>query len=433
MKKGMVLGCVVLGLMMLLSSEVMAQSPYGTVDVTRAEEALAVSSTPSGKITFGNLKIIPALALEEVYDDNIYLTNGSNNTTEQVVSDWIFHAKPAIAFDYTLPGRGSVQVGYAGDFAYYADTSFNDWHDNTGFLKFDYQAPGGLVLGLNEVYANLSDPYGAPNQFGLGVPQTKRWIDNLNTKAGWNFSNQFMVLGYYNYYIQDYQQESDFTQDYDVNEFGLGLQTRLGGKTWGFLRYHYGYQDFYSTPAGSGVTDQNNASFHYNRVSTGLTWDSGAKFAGELNFGYIWVDYDNPIDSQGNPYENKNTWNAATNINYFATPTTTLSLAIARALRNTGSNTAQFYTDTGVSLGLAQVFLQKFTLTAQAAYARYDYNIPTNPTETQDNYLGSIGVNYQIWNWLNAGVAYTYLKKESNYPANDYTDNRVIFSLRGVY
>jgi hypothetical protein len=65
---------------------------------------------------------------------------------------------------------------------------------------------------------------------------------------------------------------------------------------------------------------------------------------------------------------------------------------IGRALRNTGSNTAQFYTDTGVSLGLAQVFLTKFTLTAQAAYARYDYNLPADPSEKQNNYLGNLGV-----------------------------------------
>jgi hypothetical protein len=143
MRKGMVLGCVVLGLMILLSSGVMAQSPVGTVDVTRAQDALAASSTPGGKITFGNLKIVPALALEEVYDDNIYLTNGSNNTTEQIVSDWIFHAKPAITFDYTLPGRGGIQLGYVGDFAYYADTDFNNWKNMPDFSTSTIRLPPG--------------------------------------------------------------------------------------------------------------------------------------------------------------------------------------------------------------------------------------------------------------------------------------------------
>ena len=34
-----------------------------------------------GRIRFNNLKVIPGITLQEVYDDNIYLGSGSNNTT----------------------------------------------------------------------------------------------------------------------------------------------------------------------------------------------------------------------------------------------------------------------------------------------------------------------------------------------------------------
>ncbi len=53
MKKGMVFGCVVLGLIMFLSSEVMA-SPL--VDTYRAQVGLAQSATPGGKIAVGSLQ-----------------------------------------------------------------------------------------------------------------------------------------------------------------------------------------------------------------------------------------------------------------------------------------------------------------------------------------------------------------------------------------
>jgi uncharacterized protein (PEP-CTERM system associated) len=79
------------------------------------------------------------------------------------------------------------------------------------------------------------------------------------------------------------------------------------------------------------------------------------------------------------------------------------------------------------------VFLTKFTLVAEVGYALYDYNFPTDPTKEADNYLGNIGVSYKIWDWLNAGIAYTYLKQDSNYPEDDYTDNRFSVSLRAVY
>ena len=413
MRRGMVLVCAVLSLMLFLPSSVPAQQ--------------------GGRITVGNLKVIPSLTLEEVYDDNIYLASGINDTTEKIESDWIFHVMPGLMLDYTLEGRGYVRLGYLGDYAYYADFDQNDWKNHKGFFDFDYQAPGGLIFGVKNVYVDATDPYGSDNRFGLGVPLTKRWYDDFNSKVGYNFSNQFRAFLYYNYYKQDYDLESDFTQDYTINEFGAGFQMRVASKTWGFIRYHYGYRDYYSHPDGSGVTDQNDGDFDFNRVSAGLTWDSGAKFAGELNFGYEWRTHDNEFDSLGNRYDDRDTWVAATRLNYFATPTTTLSLALIRALRDTGSNTSQYYTDTGIKFGLAQVFLSRFTLTAEAGYALYDYNFPTDPTKEADNYLGSIGVSYKVWDWLIAGVAYTYLKQDSNYQEDDYKDNRFIVSLRAAY
>jgi hypothetical protein len=411
MRKGMILGCVVLGFMMFLCSEVMAQG---------------------GRIAVGNLKIIPSLGLEEVYDDNIYLASGINDTDERIESDWIFHVVPSLMLDYTLEGRGYVKAGYLGDYAYYDEFDNNDWKSHKGLFDFDYQAPGGLMVGVKNVYVDTSDPYGSDNQYNLGV-QTKRWYNDFNTKIGYNFGNRFRTFLYYDYYKQDYDLESDFTQDYDVNQFGAGFEMRVASKTWGFLRYHYGYRDYFSHPDGTGVTDQNDADFDYNKLSAGLTWDSGAKFAGELNFGYEWRNHDNEFDSLGRQYDNRDTWVAATRLNYYATSTTTLSLAILRALRDTGSDTFQYYTDTGFRLGLAQVFLTRFTLTAEVGYSLYEYNFPTDPTKEADNYLGSIGLSYKIWDWLSAAVAYTYLKQDSNYPEDDYKNNRFMVSLRAVY
>jgi len=168
-------------------------------------------------------------------------------------------------------------------------------------------------------------------------------------------------------------------------------------------------------------------------VSSGLTWDSGAKFAGELLFGYEWRNHDNEFDSLGNRYDDRDTWVAATRLDYFATSATTLSLYLIRAVRDTGSNTFQYYTDTGIKVGLAHQFWSKFTLTAEAGYSFYDYNFPVNPVKEADNYLGSLGISYKFCNWLTGGVAYAYLEQDSNYPEDDYTDNRFTVSLRAVY
>jgi len=412
MRRGFVIACLVLSLTACVCTTAAAQG---------------------GRISMGKLKVIPSLGVEAVYDDNIYLGSGTNDTTEVVTSDWIFHVVPGLLLDYSLEGRGSIKLGYEGDWAYYLDEDQNDWNNQKGLFDLDYQAPGGLIVGIKNVYVDAEDPFGSDNQFKLGVPQTMRWYNDFLGRVGYEFSNRFRVLAYYDYYKQKYKLESDFTQNYKMNNYGGGFEVRVAPKTWGFIRYFSGNRDYYGALPSSGVTEENDADFSYNQVSAGLTWDSGAKFSGEFNVGYYWREYDNEFDSFGNRFEDKNTWVAETRINYFATSATTLSLDLIRALRDTGSNTNQYYTDTGIALGLAQVFLTRFTLTAKAAYAQYDYNVPVNPEKESDNYLFSVGINYRILAWLSGGVAYSYLKQDSNYPEDNYKDNRFMVSLRAVY
>lgn len=393
----------------------------------------ALAQQQGGRITLGKLKVIPSLGVQEVHDDNIYFANGTNNTTELKESDWITHITPGLLFNYGLDGRGAVKLGYAGDFAYYNTNENNDWKSHTGLFDLDYKAPAGLIVGVNNTYINTADPYGADNQYKLGVPQTKRWGDSLKTKAGWDFSDRFQVLGYYNYYKQDYKLETDFSQDYDSDEFGVGFQMRVMPKTWAFARYYYGARDYYSHPAGFGVTDANDGDYDWNRAEVGLTWDTGAKLSGELNFGYQWKGYDNLLDPTGLPYEDKDTWVAATSVNYTLTSTTTLTATVTRGLKETGSNSSEYYEDTGVGLGLIQVLYTRFTLTVTGAYSKNDYNLPVVNQKEHDNYLATASLDYRIQDWLTAGVGYLYTRKDSNYAEDEYKINRFMVSLKALY
>lgn len=413
MKRVIFITGLAVSILILLSSHVMAQG---------------------GKIQMGKLKIIPGLTLQGVHDDNIYLGNGNNDTTELEESDWISHVMPALGFNYSFPERGSLFLGYAGDLAYYDDNDQNDWQTHKGIFDLIYEAPGGIILGINNLYTDAEDPYSTENEYKLGIPLTERWNNDLKTKLGYNFGNRFKILAYYNFYKQDYDNDiEDYTQDYDVNEFGVGFQMRLLPKTWGFLRYYSGKRDYFTYPAGTGVTDANDSDFDWNRVNAGLAWDTGAKLSGELNLGYQWKEYDNPTDINGDKYEDKDTWIAATSITYIATPTTTLALSITRALRERYSDTNEYFEDTGIGIDLAQVIMTKFTLTVGGAYNNNDYNLPSNKSREDDNYRANISFDYMIQDWLTAGVGYRYKKKDSNYEENEYTDNQFMISLSAVY
>jgi len=406
MKKGILISHLALGFLMLLSAHAMAQG---------------------GRIQIGKTKVIPGISLQEVYDDNIYLVNDNEE------SDWITHVMPALGGTYSFEERGSLSLGYAGDLAYYSDNDKNDWQTHKGMFNLDYEAPGGLILGISNTYTDAEDPYGSPSQYKLGVPKTERWNNDGKGKIGYNFGNRLKALAYYNYYKQDYDLAADYTQDYDDNEFGLGFQIRMLPKTWGFIRYHYGERDYFTNKPADNVTEATDSDFDWSRVNVGLTWDTGAKLSGEVNFGYQWKDYDNISDPGRNRYEDKDTWIAGTAVNYTATATTTLSLSIARALRESGSNTNEFFEDTGFGLSLKQILFTKFTLDLSGTYSKNDYNLPVAKKKEHDNYLASLGLDYRIQDWLSAGVSYKYMEKESNYPQDEFTDNQFMISLRGVY
>ena len=412
MKRGIFVCCVIISFLMLASARVMAQE---------------------GRIHYGNLTVVPGATVKTLHDDNIFLGNGTNNTTEVKESDWITHLMPALMLNYELDERGSLKLGYQGDFAYYGTLEDNDWKTHNGIFGLDYQAPGGLILGISEFYSNAEDPYSQDNEYKLGVPKTERWSNDLKTKVGYDFGNRIRVFGYFNFYKQDYEEEADYTQDYDDREGGVGLESKLLPKTWGFIRYHYGERDYFTHPPGLGLTDTNDADSDWHRINLGLTWDPGAKLRGELNFGYKWEDHDNPLDAGGETYDSKDDWLASTSVTYTATSTTTLTLDIMRAIRMTGGNSKEFYEDTGIGLNLMQMIYAKFRLTAGARYRDHQYNQPAAIKREDDNYDANIGLGYQIQEWLNADVGYSYQKKDSNEEANSYTDNQFMISLSGVY
>ena len=380
-----------------------------------------------GNIKIGNLKIIPGITGQATYDDNIYLKNGTNTTTQKKVSDWIYHIQPALLLNYTIPERGFVNLGYQGDWAFYNDNNKNNWKSNKGTLAVDYKAPGGLLLGINNLYSSSEDPYGSPDQYGIGRV-TSRWDNDLKTKIGFLFSERFRSFVYYNYYKQEYKDVADASQNYNDNEFGLGFEAKLLPKTWGFVRYHYGTKTYDASSIQSNIKANSN----WHKASAGLTWDAAAKLSGELNVGYQWKSYENEQTATAGTKraKSKDTWIAATAVIYKPFETTNLSLNITRALRDTAADTNEYFEDTGVGLTLQQTIFQKLVLAVGGMYSRNEYN--TN-NRTDDNYSANAGLEYKIRDWLSIGVGYNYKQKYSNIKDNEYTDNQFVTSLKLVY
>jgi len=380
------------------------------------------------EIRFGHLALIPSFSVEQVHNDNIYFANGRNKTTELKESDWIRHYKPGLLLDWELNGRGSLKLGYEGDFARYAKNNFNDWRTNRGLLDLNYETPGGLIVKIKNLFVDAQDPYGAPNEFGLGR-KTMRWTDSCATAVGFKFSEDFKVLAFYNFFKQRYDSRSDFAQNYTSTEAGAGGEVKVADKTWLFLRAYSGRQG-YDTHR-TGITSSNDASFGWKKVTTGLNWDSAARFEGEVNIGYQWNSYDNSADRRGLPYKDKSTWVADTSVKFLQSDSRSFNMKFARTMYQLSAGQNGYFTSTSLGFGLSQQMTPRMLLLAGCGYTKNNYISRYSAYKRRRDPIrqSHVSMHYLLSDWLAAGIEYRELANSSDRQTDQYRVKQLSFSL----
>ena len=120
----------------------------------------------------------------------------------------------------------------------------------------DYEAPGGLIAGVDNTYINTADPFGdKPVQAWAADQALERPPpDQTRVPASATGSRSWAITTITS---RTTTWSRDFTQDYDSNEFGLGAAVKVMPLTWAFIRYYYGERDYNSY--AFGVTESNDA------------------------------------------------------------------------------------------------------------------------------------------------------------------------------
>jgi hypothetical protein len=372
----------------------------------------------------GKFQFFPELAVGLVYNDNIYLDENDEE------SDVISHVIPRLMIDYSLEERGHIKLGYAGDFAVYTDFSDNNWQRHNLGFEFDYNAPSGLFVDLGNNYVHTSDPFGSAEEYALGQ-QKKRWYNLLGLGLGYNHADATKVVGYANYNVQEYKDtEADWSQNFDEISYGAGFEKRVAQKTWSFVRYFHGERDYSTASPDGTVNESNDADFIFDRVAAGLTWDLTSRVTGELNFGYGWLDYENPADADGVPYEDQNTWLAATGIDYAIKPgVTNMYLRLERGVYPRGSFTSELFTGTDLSVGLTHRFYSWYKFKAYVGVTLNEYNT----TRDDEDFRAGLVLEYLIHRRWTLGIGYDYYRRNSNEPGESWTSNRGMITITWRY
>ena len=380
-----------------------------------------------GKIRLGNLVLIPSLGLEEEYNDNIFYEK--TNTK----SDWISHIQPGLLLDYTIPGRGWVKLGYFGDYSFYAKHGDNDWKHHTGVFDLNYEAPVGWIVKINNVFERTEDPFGSENEYKLGT-KTKRIFNGLTSALGFRFSERFKLFTFYNFRISNYDSKDDFTQNYYSQELGTGAEFKVEHKTWVFVRYYYGARNYYTYR--DGVTSSNDADSSWHRLTTGLTWDEGGHYWGEVNFGYQLISYTNKYDLNGNSYKDKNLLTAATFFHYRQTLNRTFTFKIERVPEQNESGKSGYSIYSTVGLSVRQRILSQYEVAGGYEFTKSDYSGPGSNSGSQGEnakiYRVDASLKYFINKWLSVSMHYQYENKAADLSAGSYRANRLMFTLNMV-
>lgn len=375
----------------------------------------------------------PFLSVAEYYTDNQFnVPEGEEEDFITVISPGIWAAFPAGSRQplrvstlnsapgglevtrFAAEGRRRLQ-GYAlyrADITEHKNFSEEDkvYQRAEGLAKVSFR--GGLSLELVDVFEIDQDPY------GTGVSrQLDEFTSNLlQCLAEYRISPKTRVRGDLGRYSLEYEEERNAFREREDLTFSLYFFYRMLPKTSVLLQYDLADIDYEEEL----VPDSRE-----HRVLTGFFWDVTAKSRGTVKVGYGTRDVDGGDDRRDVVGEVR--------LDHRFTPKTSAYAQFTRRVEETDIQGTQNVLSHRVQVGYRQRLAPWLNGTVALSYYRDSYrgDLAGGQTdERQDDYYGArLGAGYQFRRWLNFGLGYHYLRRDSNFSEFDYTNNTVYLTV----
>jgi len=412
----------------MLVKKVIAGSALIILSVFIASSSVAEIDAPRRtRIEVGPLQVVPSLAVTETYSDNIY--QSYDGTDKE--SDMITTLTPGITVRLPLR-RNAVEVGYTGDFHWYADNAESDYMDHTLSALLDLDFPGGLTVGISDTFKNAVRPREWKEQAGLsGAADPYRERDyqsnDVRATAVYRFVDRWAAEARYGNYFIDYDEPYDSDNDYDTNLVGGSLYYRLTAKTDVLVDYNYAVVDYDI----ADIYDNTNHSAY-----AGLSFDPTAKLRGYCKAGWARKEYDNTVPGRA---DDASIFSLLVETGYVVSPYNLITLTAERVFQE-DVNTNAMYTVTDAGLSWKHVFArnERVAMTTGIGYGTRDYDEPDIDTDgltkvrDDEQWRISLGIDYEFRDWLSLAVGYDYISNDSNFTRYDYDENRVFFTITGT-
>jgi len=400
-----------------------------------------------GNITLGRLAVRPGIAAKVDYWDNIFYASETDETgTTQgqgVQDDILYTLSPSITMGYAGEPGNYINFGGFADLVYYTDYSDNNYQTLSPFIYLGFKSPMGFYLRVYEDYLWTKDPFGSSNTYAKGE-NTKRWNNKISLSGGYEFYKLAIEVMYENY-MEAWDLAKDNWQDRIDHTVGISFFYKLTGKTALLGQYRRTMAEY--TKQDDGIryydTDQewdlnNSQDYFLNDFFIGARFEPGGKLNGEIKLGYGTKEFENEHDPAGRAYEDDGGLIAETQVGYQITERTNVDLNLQRAFVGSPDGDAASYIDTSVLFMINQKFAHRFSASLGASLSNqyYRYVVPNHPDKTFNIYGCIVKVNYDIQDWLKAGIAYKYEDKQASdtyYQSQEYKSNMIAGLISVVF
>lgn len=371
------------------------------------------------------------------FNDNIF------RDPDNEKSDYIHTITPSIQLNFPGANTGNyIKARYGVDIVRYNDYSDTDYEDHKLFVGFGYRSPAGIYVIADDSYQNTADPYGSENTYNDGV-QTKRWNNTINTTGGYDFAGTYTVEAYARHFVERYDKKVDQYQDRKrITLGGMALYRFNKLQLLGELRG--AFVEYDEQNDGIDGWDDNNSQDHtLTEVLFGFRFQPGGKIVGNAKIGYQMVSFENNEDKNGNKYDDDPQIIGEADLKYFLRERTVFNLFGGRSLNmsvtaDNPDDVSSSYMNTYVGVGVTQKIMSRFSVNIE-----YERNVENylDVSKGDDDKLLIIntlrgGFEYDINQWLDAGLTLSYRDKKSDnsqYDDDEYTVTQYGFFIKLTY
>lgn len=357
---------------------------------------------------FSSLKL--GLSVTTLHDDNV-LRSSANEESSLVIK-----TAPKALLEGRL-GRHSVVLGYEGEYGNYLDLSEQNYDDHEFIADADLRLNRKLKVALDtglfyghDQPGDFTSRLNAPpdpdrwRRYHAGINATfgRAWASVLQTKAGFGIGFQQSGIRYLN--------NNQGDRDYDRQSFALKG------------RYNLGPTLSLVADAGLSLTDYTDpaATLDNREVSmlVGIAWQATAKTTGEVKFGVLEKDFDDPNESDfsGANFNFKVEWSPRT----FSTFTAYGS----RNAPESGQGGGSAVVDT-VGLRWRHGFSSRLVSEAGFEYQQADFE----SNQKDELYQLDVAASYRLNRFVDLRGGVEYLTQSSNDPSAEYDDTTVFIQL----